>query len=49
MTLRITQRCSYGGVVSPLLLNVALHGMEHGRRSLAMARTTAPIKGLAGC
>ena len=26
--LRITQRCSYGGVVSPLLLNVALHGME---------------------
>ena len=28
LTLRITQRCSYGGVVSPLLLNIALHGME---------------------
>lgn len=26
--LRITRRCSFGGVVSPLLLNVALHGME---------------------
>ena len=27
--LRITRHCAYGGVVSPLLLNVALHGMEH--------------------
>ncbi|MDT3445731.1 group II intron maturase-specific domain-containing protein [Pseudofrankia sp. BMG5.37] len=27
-TLRITQRCSLGGVISPCLLNVALHGME---------------------
>ena len=24
----MTQRCSYGGVASPLLLNIALHGME---------------------
>jgi len=28
LTLRITRRCSYGGVISPLLLNIALHGME---------------------
>jgi RNA-directed DNA polymerase len=27
-TLRITQRCSLGGVISPLLLNIALQGME---------------------
>ena len=27
-TLRITQHCSLGGPISPLLLNVALHGME---------------------
>src|SRR5262249_55293942 len=27
-TLRITQRCSLGGVISPCLLNIALHGLE---------------------
>jgi len=26
--LRITQHCSLGGVISPLLMNVALHGLE---------------------
>src|SRR5262249_28040696 len=27
-TLHITQHCSLGGVISPLILNIALHGLE---------------------
>ena len=40
--LRITQRCSYGGVISPVLLNVALHGMEQaaGARYLSSGSIT---------
>ena len=44
MTLRITQRCSYGGVISPLLLNVALHGME----TVAGARYGADNRAMKG-